>query len=285
MNNALKLVECPRDAMQGWPHFIPASKKIEYINALLKVGFDTIDFGSFVSPKAIPQMADTKEVISNLELGGSSSKLLAIIANLRGAGDAVVYDEITYLGFPFSVSPTFQMRNTNSTIEQSFSTVEEIQNLCIKNNKESVIYISMGFGNPYGDKYNEEIVFEWVNKIVSMGINIISLADTVGLATAEQVHSVTKHLVDLLPRTEIGVHLHSTPVNWKEKADAALRAGCKRFDGALKGIGGCPMADDELVGNMDTEMMIPYFEEQGLISGLDKVALQNCSRLAGEIFV
>jgi hydroxymethylglutaryl-CoA lyase len=285
MNQQLKLVECPRDAMQGWAHFIPTPKKIEYINAVLKVGFDTIDFGSFVSAKAIPQMADTKEVIMNLELGDSTSKLLAIVANLRGAQDAIVYDGITYLGFPFSVSPTFQKRNTNSTIEQSFSTVEEIQNLCIKNNREPVIYISMGFGNPYGDNYNEQIVFEWVNKMVSIGINIISLADTVGLATTEQVYSFTKHLVDSLPGTEIGVHLHSTPVNWKEKADAALRAGCKRFDGALKGIGGCPMADDELVGNMDTELMIPYFEEKGLISGLDKDALRNCSRLAGEIFL
>jgi len=285
MNNALKLVECPRDAMQGWPHFIPTLKKIEYINALLKVGFDTIDFGSFVSPGAIPQMADTAEVLKGLQLDKTSSKLLAIIANERGAKDAVVHDEITYLGFPFSVSETFQKRNTNSTIEESLQRVGAIRDLCLVNNKELVIYISMGFGNPYGDKYNEEIVFEWVNKMVSMGIKIISLADTVGLATAEQVFNVTKHLVDSLPLSEIGVHLHSTAVNWKEKVDAALRAGCKRFDGALKGIGGCPMADDELVGNMDTEMMIPYFEEKGLISGLDKEALKNCSRLAGKIFL
>jgi len=285
MNNALKLVECPRDAMQGWPHFIPTPKKIEYINALLKVGFDTIDFGSFVSPRAIPQMADTAEVLKGLQVDRTSSKLLAIIANERGAKDAVVHDEIAYLGFPFSVSETFQKRNTNSTIEESLQRVGAIQDLCLVNNKELVIYISMGFGNPYGDKYNEEIVFEWVNKMVSMDIKIISLADTVGLATAEQVFSVTKHLVDSLPQTEIGVHLHSTPMNWKEKVDAALRAGCKRFDGALKGIGGCPMADDELVGNMDTEMMIPYFEEKGLVSGLNKDALKNCSRLAAEIFL
>ncbi|HMK02999.1 MAG TPA: hydroxymethylglutaryl-CoA lyase [Ferruginibacter sp.] len=281
----IQLIECPRDAMQGWAHFIPTAKKIEYINALLKVGFDTIDFGSFVSPRAIPQLADTKEVIKNLELGGSTSKLLAIIANVRGAEEAVLYDEITYLGFPFSVSETFQKRNTNSTIEESLQRVETIQNLCLLNNKELVIYISMGFGNPYGDEYNEEIVFKWVNKMVSGGIKTISLADTVGLASKEQVYHITKYLIDTLPGTQIGVHLHSTPANWKEKVDAALRAGCKHFDGALKGIGGCPMADDELVGNMDTEMMIPYFEEKGLLSGLDKVALQNCSRLAGEIFV
>ncbi|MGB3076982.1 MAG: hydroxymethylglutaryl-CoA lyase, partial [Chitinophagales bacterium] len=210
---SIKIIECPRDAMQGWPHFIPTQKKIEYINALLKVGFDTIDFGSFVSPKAIPQMADTKAVIGNLELGVSRSKLLAIIANERGAKDAVLFDEITYLGFPFSVSETFQKRNTNSTIAESLNRVEEIQGLCIKNKKELVVYISMGFGNPYGDEYDEEIVFEWVDRLVGMDIKIISLADTVGLATKEQVYHITKYLVDSLPQTEIGVHLHSTPTN------------------------------------------------------------------------
>jgi hydroxymethylglutaryl-CoA lyase len=283
--NPVKLIECPRDAMQGWPHFIPTQKKIDYINALLKVGFDTIDFGSFVSPKAIPQMADTKDVIGNLELGTGNTKLLAIIANERGATDAVLYDEITYLGFPFSVSETFQKRNTNSTIAESLNRVEAIQNLCAKNNKELGVYISMGFGNPYGDVYNETIVFEWVNKLVGMGIKIISLADTVGLATAAQVSSVTKYLVNALPEIEIGVHLHSTPLNWKEKVDAALQAGCLRFDGALKGIGGCPMADDELVGNMDSELMIPYFEKLNLLNHLDKAALQHCSQLAASIFI
>ncbi|MGB4843774.1 MAG: hydroxymethylglutaryl-CoA lyase [Ferruginibacter sp.] len=285
MKSGIKLIECPRDAMQGWAHLIPTEKKIEYINSLLKVGFDTIDFGSFVSPKAIPQMADTGEVIRNLELGGSKSKLLAIIANERGATDAVVFDEITYLGFPFSVSETFQMRNTNSTIAQSLGRVEDIQNLCIKSKKELVVYISMGFGNPYGDVYNEEIVFEWVNKLVGMDIKIISLADTVGVASKDQVYKITKYLVDSLRDVEIGVHLHSTPNNWKEKVDAALQAGCKRFDGALKGIGGCPMADDELVGNMDTELMIPYFNELNLLNNLNKEALNNSGRLAAEIFV
>ncbi|GAB2820167.1 hydroxymethylglutaryl-CoA lyase [Ferruginibacter profundus] len=285
VNNHIKLIECPRDAMQGWRHLIPTEKKIEYINALLKVGFDTIDFGSFVSPKAIPQMADTGKVIDNLELGDSQSKLLAIIANERGATDAVVYDAITYLGFPFSVSETFQKRNTNSTIAESLARVEEIQNLCIKNKKELVVYISMGFGNPYGDEYNEAIVFDWVNKLADMDIKIISLADTVGLATAGQVSSVTKYLVESLPGIEIGVHLHSTAVNWKEKVDAALQAGCKRFDGALKGIGGCPMADDELVGNMDTELMIPYFNKKNLLPQLDLNALQKCSQMAAEIFI
>lgn len=281
----ISLVECPRDAMQGWKHLIPTQQKIDYINALLKVGFHTIDFGSFVSPKAIPQMADTKDVIGKLELGSSSSKLLAIIANERGAEDAVVYDEISYLGFPFSVSETFQQRNTNATISESLSRVEAIQNLCLKNNKQLVVYISMGFGNPYGDVYNEEIVFNWVNKLVAMGIKIISLADTVGVATAAQVSSITKYLVESLPEIEIGVHLHSTAINWKEKLDAALQAGCLRFDGALKGIGGCPMADDELVGNMDTELMIPYFEDKKILPIINIAALQECSRMAELIFV
>ena len=281
----VKLVECPRDAMQGWPHFIATHKKIAYINELLKVGFDTIDFGSFVSPKAIPQMADTHEVIKNIDLSNSHTKLLAIIANERGAQDAVLYDAITYLGFPFSVSETFQKRNANASIQESLSRVEEIQNLCIKHKKELVVYISMGFGNPYGDPYDEAIVYQCVNELVAMDIKIISLADTVGLATPQQVSSVTKYLVDSLPQTEIGVHLHSTAANWKAKTDAALQAGCLRFDGALKGIGGCPMAGDDLVGNMDTELMLPYFEELNLLREIDKEALKKCSQMAGEIFI
>lgn len=283
--NKISLVECPRDAMQGWSHFIPTDKKVAYINSLLRVGFDTIDFGSFVSPKAIPQMADTKEVVKQLDMSGSASQLLAIIANERGAQDAVIYDEISYLGFPFSVSETFQKRNTNAGIAESLERVEEIQNLCVKTNKKLVVYLSMGFGNPYGDEYNEDIVFHWANQLVNMDIGILSLADTVGLATADQVQRVTGYLVKALPQTTIGVHLHSTSINWKEKVKAALDAGCRRFDGALKGIGGCPMADDELVGNMDTELMIPYFEEQGLLKPLNKEALLRSSRMAAEIFI
>lgn len=281
----VRLIECPRDAMQGWKHFIPTKKKIEYINSLLKVGFDTIDFGSFVSPKAIPQMADTKDVVGKLELENSKSKLLAIVANYRGAEEASVYDEITYLGFPFSVSETFQQRNTNSSIEESLERVADIQNLCIKTGKQLVIYISMGFGNPYGDPYNEEIVFKWVDKIAAMDIKIISLADTVGLASAAQVYSISHYLIQQLPGYEIGVHLHSTAANWKEKLEAAVKAGCKRFDGALKGIGGCPMANDELVGNMDTELMIPYFTGKKMIEGLNFTALQEASTLASQIFI
>lgn len=281
----IKLIECPRDAMQGWKTFIPTDKKIEYINSLLKVGFDTIDFGSFVSPKAIPQMADTAEVIRNLELDSRHSKLLAIVANVRGAEEASVYDNITYLGFPFSVSETFQQRNTNSSIQESLGRVEEMQNLCIKTGKKLVLYISMGFGNPYGDPYSEEIVFEWVNKMVALDIEIISLADTVGIATEEQVYDMTSYLVESLPGIEIGVHLHSTPHNWEKKLEAAIKAGCKRFDGALKGIGGCPMADDELVGNMDSELMIQYFKEKEILPVLNEDALKESLRIAGEIFI
>lgn len=280
----IKLIECPRDAMQGWKNFIPTEKKIKYINSLLKVGFDTLDFGSFVSPKAIPQMADTKEVVRSLECGDSSSKLLAIIANLRGAEEASFFDQITYLGFPFSVSETFQQRNTNSSIQESLKRVEEIQNLCINKNKKLVIYISMAFGNPYDDPYDEDIVFNWVEKLVELDIETISLADTVGVASPEQVYDLTSYLVESLPSTEIGVHLHSTFENWQEKLDAAVKAGCKRFDGALKGIGGCPLADDELVGNMNTEWMTNYFETKGIDTGINKNVLLDSLTIAEEIF-
>lgn len=283
--NLIKLIECPRDAMQGWKNFIPTEKKVEYINSLLKVGFDTIDFGSFVSAKAIPQMADTKEVVSSLELGVGSTKLLAIIANLRGAEEAAAFDQITFLGFPFSVSDTFQQRNTNSSIEESLKRVEEVQNLCINKNKKLVIYISMAFGNPYDDPYDADIVFNWVERLVELDIEIISLADTVGVATPEQVYEMTSYLVESLPATEIGVHLHSTFENWQQKLHAGIKAGCKRFDGALKGIGGCPMAHDQLVGNMNTEWMINYFETNGMNTGLNKNALQDSLRIAEEIFV
>jgi hydroxymethylglutaryl-CoA lyase len=290
MNSPVKLIECPRDAMQGWKNFIPTEKKIEYINSLLKVGYDTIDFGSFVSAKAIPQMADTAEVVRSLDpiaigSGAGSSKLLAIVANLRGAEEASAFDQINYLGFPFSVSETFQQRNTNSSIEESLKRVEEIQNLCINKNKKLVIYISMAFGNPYGDLYDEDIVFNWVEKLVELDVEIISLADTVGVASPEQVYDMTSYLVESLPSTEIGVHLHSTFENWQQKLDAAVKAGAKRFDGALKGIGGCPMANDELVGNMNTEWMISYFEKNNISTGLNKEALAESLRIAGEIFI
>lgn len=281
----IHLVECPRDAMQGWKTFISTEKKIVYLNSLLQVGFDTLDFGSFVSRKAIPQMADTKEVISKIQMQNSKTKLLAIVANTRGAEEAVAYDEISYIGFPFSVSETFQQRNANSSIAESLKRVEEIQNICLKKNRQLVVYISMAFGNPYGDPYAEEIVFQWANTIAGLDIKIISLADTVGLASAEQVFSMTDYLVRKLPDQEIGVHLHSRPANRKAKIDAALKAGCRRFDGALKGIGGCPMANDELVGNMDTELMITYFKELNLLRPLNEEALAESGRLAAEIFL
>jgi hydroxymethylglutaryl-CoA lyase len=280
----VRLVECPRDAMQGWKEMIPTATKVAYMNALLRVGFDTLDFGSFVSPKAIPQMADTKEVLAQLDISHTSTKLLAIVANLRGAEEAVSHDAIHYLGFPFSVSETFQQRNTNSSREEALQLVEELQELCIKTGKELVVYISMGFGNPYGDDYSADMVFDWVYQLIEKDIGIISLADTVGLATPEQVYQVTSYLTTQLPETTIGVHLHSTPQHWKEKVNAALEAGCRRFDGALKGVGGCPMAKDDLVGNMNSELMIPYFNELQLLPELNQEALAESQLLASKIF-
>jgi len=284
-DSAIKLIECPRDAMQGWKSFITTDKKIRYINSLLKVGFDTIDCGSFVSAKAIPQMADTKEVLAGVQIQDSNSKLLVIVANTRGADEASMYEQVSYLGFPFSVSGTFQKRNTNSSIAESFIRVNEIQEICLRKGKQLVIYISMGFGNPYGDAYSDEIVFEWVSRISSLGVRIISLADTVGLATPAQVSAITGYLINKMPTQEIGVHLHSTSENWEEKLEAAFQAGCKRFDGALKGIGGCPMANDELVGNMNTELMISYFEKHELLKNLNCEALVQSLKIASEIFV
>ncbi len=280
----VKLVECPRDAMQGWKSFIPTQKKIEYINQLLQVGFDTLDFGSFVSPKAIPQMADTKKVVQKLSLENTKTKLLAIIANTRGAEDAAAFQQINYIGFPFSISQKFQKRNTNSTIEESLQTVNEIKNICDKNNKQAVVYISMAFGNPYGDEYNENIVIEWMEKLVGEGIQVISLADTVGLAAPSQIASLVKKVIKSFPDIETGVHLHSASINWKEKIDAALQNGCMRFDGALKGVGGCPMAEDELVGNMNSELMIPYFEQLGLLKNINHEALNKAIEMASKIF-
>ncbi|MDX1953904.1 MAG: hydroxymethylglutaryl-CoA lyase [Chitinophagaceae bacterium] len=280
----IHLVECPRDAMQGWKKPISTEKKIAYLNQLLKVGFHTLDFGSFVSPKAIPQMADTAEVVARLDKTASTTQLLAIIANLRGAEQAVAFDQIDILGFPFSVSETFQQRNTQASMETAIERVADIQDLCVKKGKELVVYISMGFGNPYGDPYDEDIVFEWVNRLVGMDIGIISLADTVGVATPEQVYDMTGYLVESFPGTEIGVHLHSRPDNWKEKLEAAWKAGCRRFDGAIKGIGGCPMADDELVGNLDTLNIVSFYREKGVSMGIDQQVLLDSLPMAEDIF-
>ena len=282
--NAIRLVECPRDAMQGWTHMISTEKKIEYIQSLLQVGFDTIDFGSFVSPRAIPQMADTKEVLAGLDLSGTSSKLLAIVANVRGAIEAVTFESIDYLGFPFSISPTFQLRNTNSTMEESMDRVLEIQELCVKNKKTMVVYLSMGFGNPYGDIYNENILLDWAGKMVENEIEIISLADTVGVATPGQISFALETLIPKYPHTRFGVHLHSSPANFENKLEAAVKSGAKRIDGALKGIGGCPMAQDELVGNMNTEKIIAWLEKRNMIEGYNSAALEKSLLLASQIF-
>lgn len=282
---SIKIIECPRDAMQGWEHFIPTEKKVAYINQLLKVGFDTIDFGSFVSPKAIPQMADTKEVIRQLDLSNTNAKLLAIIANKRGADDAVAYNEIDYLGFPFSISETFQQQNTNSSIEQSLIRVDEIQNLCIKHNKKMVVYISMGFGNPYGDPYSAQLAMEWVDKLRKMDIGIFAMSDTVGVSNPENIETIFSELTKEFDQLEFGAHFHSTEETRKEKLEAALKNNCKRFDSAIMGIGGCPMAQNDLVGNMATEEMVSFFTEKNLELDLDMNAFVEAQRLALEVFV
>lgn len=265
----VKIVECPRDAMQGIKDFIPTEVKIDYLNMLLKVGFDTLDFGSFVSPKAIPQMRDTVEVLQNLDLANTSTKLLAIVANLRGATEACDHDAIKYLGYPFSISETFQIRNTNATIEESLERVKEIQDLCLKHNKELVIYISMGFGNPYGDPWNVEIVQKWVDEMVKMDIGIISLADTIGVSNPDNITYLFSNLIPQYPNIELGAHLHTEPRSWREKVDAAYRSGCRRFDAAMRGYGGCPMAKDDLTGNMPTESLMAYFMEKRVVESID----------------
>jgi len=281
----IKLIECPRDAMQGLHDFIPTTTKAAYINQLLKVGFDTIDFGSFVSAKAIPQLKDTAEVLSNLDLSTTKSKLLAIIANTRGANDAVLFEEIDYLGFPFSISETFQQRNTNSSIIQSLKTVEEIQSLCVKHNKKLVVYISMAFGNPYGDEWNSEIVINWTKKLAALGIQIIALSDTIGVSNKENISYLFSNIIPEFKTVEIGAHLHTTPTTWKEKIVAAYENGCQRFDGAIKGFGGCPMATDKLTGNMPTENLINYFNEIDIKTKIDAKEFNNSMLLANKIFL
>lgn len=256
--------------MQGMEEFIPTEKKAAYINQLLKVGFDTIDFGSFVSPKAIPQLRDTAEVLEQLDLASGNSKLLAIVANRRGAVDACNFDEIDYLGFPFSISETFQQRNTNSSIEESLGRVEEIQELCVQHNKKLVIYISMAFGNPYGDEWNSDVAIHWSKRLVEdLGIGVIALSDTIGVSDRENIDQMFRALIPALPQTEIGAHLHTTPDTWMDKVDAAYKAGCRRFDSAIKGYGGCPMADDELTGNMATENVLSYLNDNHVETGLN----------------
>jgi len=283
--NKVKIIECPRDAMQGIKsHFIPTKSKIQYINALLNVGFDTIDFGSFVSPKAIPQMCDTAEVLKQLDLSKTESKLLAIVANIRGALDASEFEEINYLGYPFSISENFQMRNTGKTIQQSIETLDEILNISAKTNKEVVAYLSMGFGNPYGDPWNVEIVANWTEKLSNMGVIILSLSDTVGSSTPKIIDSIFSNLIEAYPSIEFGAHLHTTPTTWFEKVDAAYKAGCNRFDGAIKGYGGCPMAKDELTGNMPTEKLISYFNQQKASTNINAMSFESAYNEALKIF-
>ena len=280
----LKIIECPRDAMQGLHQFVPTDIKARYINSLLKVGFDTIDFGSFVSAKAIPQMADTADVLSKLDLSSTKSKLLAIVANKRGAMDAVQFEEIAFLGYPFSVSETFQIRNTNATIEESLSRVAEIQELCVAHNRKLVVYLSMGFGNPYGDPWNVEIVQHWVNHLSAMDIRILALSDTIGVSNPENISYLFSNLIPPYPGVEFGAHLHTQPHNWKEKIEAAYASGCRRFDAAMKGYGGCPMAKDELTGNMPTENMLSYFDEIHADTGLDRDAFFEAMRYVPTVF-
>ena len=279
----LKLIECPRDAMQGLHDFIPTKSKIEYINNVLDCGFDTVDFGSFVSPKAIPQLKDTSEVLDGLK--ASSSKLLAIIANERGANDAVQFERIDYLGYPFSISEEFQKRNTNATIEESFARVEAIQNLAVKNNKEVVLYLSMGFGNPYGEKWHPDIVTEWADKLYTkLDIKIQALSDTIGVGNPEIVKSVFETLIPSLPNVEFGAHLHTLPENAQSLIEAAYNAGCRRYDGAIKGFGGCPMASDDLTGNMPTELMKGWFDNQNIATGLKNEAFEKAMQKAILVF-
>ncbi|MES2268907.1 MAG: hydroxymethylglutaryl-CoA lyase [Bacteroidota bacterium] len=284
MADHIKITECPRDAMQGLHNFVPTDVKAAYINLLLQVGFDTIDFGSFVSPKAIPQLRDTAEVLSKLDLDNTRSKLLAIIANYRGAEDAVIHPEIHYLGYPFSISETFQLRNTNTTIEQAFDNVKRINELCGANKKSLLIYLSMGFGNPYGDEWNTDIVQHWAQKMIDEGIGYIALSDTVGASTPDQITSLYPSLTRLSEITEFGLHLHSTPDTWQEKIAAAYEAGCKKFDVALKGYGGCPMAADDLTGNIATENLIAYLLHQNLDLGLDLDKLSEAMDYSGKVF-
>ncbi len=284
LNPTIKIIECPRDAMQGIKDIIPTKAKITYLQALLRVGFDTIDFGSFVSPKAIPQMQDTAEVLANLDLTQTKSKLLAIIANTQGAKTASSYKEIQYLGFPFSISENFQMRNTHKTILESLVTLKEILDIANNTDKEVVVYLSMGFGNPYGDPWNSEIVGEWTEKLAVMGVKILSLSDTIGSSTTETITYLFSNLIKQYPSIEFGAHLHTTPDKWHEKVDAAFNSGCKRFDGAILGFGGCPMAKDELTGNMPTEKLLSYFTSKKETTNLNSISFESAYNESKKIF-
>ena len=281
---AIKIIECPRDAMQGIKTFIPTARKVAYIQSLLRVGFDTIDFGSFVSPKAIPQMQDTAEVLAQLDLSQTRSKLLAIIANTQGAVAASQFQPIQYLGFPFSISENFQMRNTHKTISESLITLQEILEIADKSDKEVITYLSMGFGNPYGDPWSLEIVGEWIEKLSNMGAKIVSLSDTVGSSTPDVIQYLFSHLIPKYPKIEFGAHLHTTPDKWFEKIDAAYNSGCRRFDGAIQGFGGCPMAKDVLTGNMPTEKLVSYFTSKKENTNISAMSFESAYNEASKLF-
>lgn len=280
----IKIIECPRDAMQGIKPFIPTERKVAYIQSLLRVGFDSIDFGSFVSPRAIPQMQDTAAVLAQLDLSQTTSKLLAIIANTKGAEIASTHNEIQYLGFPFSISENFQMRNTHKTIAESLITLQEILEIADKSDKEVVAYLSMGFGNPYGDPWNVEIVGDWTEKLSTMGVKILSLSDTVGSSTPEVISYLFSNLIPQYPEIEFGAHLHTTPDKWFEKIDAAYHAGCRRYDGAIQGFGGCPMAKDDLTGNMPTEKLLSYFTANKENTNLNPLSFESAYNEASKLF-
>ena len=280
----MKLIECPRDAMQGLPDFIPTTTKTAYLNTLLGVGFDTLDFGSFVSPKAIPQLRDTAEVLAGLDLSRSKTKLLAIVANRRGAETAALHPEISYLGFPLSVSETFQRRNTNQTTAEALADVAAMHELCERRGKTLVTYLSMGFGNPYGDAWNPEIVTDFTQQLAALGIRIVALSDTIGASTTATITPLFSALIPAFPSIEFGAHLHTTPTTWREKVNAAHHAGCRRFDGAIGGIGGCPMATDELTGNMATENLLAFLAESDLDAGLDRAAFERARTAAAAVF-
>ena len=283
--NQVKIIECPRDAMQGIKsRFIPTHEKVLFINSFLRVGFDTVDFGSFVSPNAIPQMRDTADVLSQLDISKTRSKLLAIVANVRGASEASQYKQVDYLGYPFSISENFQMRNTHKTIAQSVATLQEILVIAQKTGKQVVAYLSMGFGNPYGDPWNVDVVAKWVEKLANMGVKILSLSDTIGSSTPEIIDYLFSNLIPLYPEIEFGAHLHTTPYSWYEKVDAAFKAGCWRFDGAIKGYGGCPMAKDELTGNMPTEQLVSYFTAQKVTTGVRPMSFESAYNQALRVF-
>lgn len=280
----LKIIECPRDAMQGIKPWIPTEKKANYIQALLRVGFDTIDFGSFVSAKAIPQMQDTTKVLQQLDMSKTKSKLLVIVANYQGAVDASKFSAISYLGYPFSISENFQMRNTHKTIAQSVVVLQDILALANKQNKKLVVYLSMGFGNPYGDPWSVVIVAEWVAKLVQLGVRIISISDTIGSSTPEAIHHIYSHLIPAFPEVEFGAHLHTTPTTWFEKLDAAYQAGCYRFDGAIQGFGGCPMAKEQLTGNMPTEKILSYFTANTIATNCNPLSFESAYNVASQLF-